>query len=57
MRANVDREKQEKEVMEYLIRELDLTQRERALVSIIVRRIMRRYDLFDTDDMSKEDEG
>lgn len=52
----MDRKKQEKEVMEYLntvVLEVSARHSNWLLARKIIRVIMRRYDLFDTEDMPR----
>ena len=55
----MDREKQEKEVLEYLQKKLphiDLTLicAPSVIAKLVVKTIMDRYDLFDTEDLKRE---
>jgi len=49
----MDREKQEKEVMEYLKQDFPNIYWFPVDAREIVRTIMRRYDLFDTEDLKR----
>ena len=56
MGIEMDREKQEKEVMEYLNEQLKLmnySPNYKHQVRKVVRAIMRRYNLFDTEDLKR----